>query len=354
MPLDPFIGSALVSAGSNLFSSFANGILGSNVNDDNRAYYDYAQQKANEFARSERIAAQEYNSPLNQLQLYSRAGMNPNLLTGQQFVPTSAVNNQPVSPPQAQSPWNIQSPISSQDLVNSAQSVSTNALRDGMVRLQNAQVDFTIANRHLTEQQAVNLRKDLDRLETSINEMNAHIRLMGEQGLYARAQRFHTNASEENIRLNTSWMPRLNKSTINESLSRIGLNHAQVTAIYENLPIVREQARSLKFQNDLNNANKIFLYRLPKQQYWANEASISFQRLTNGMASIRLQGMKDYYGVNQAIGVANGIVNVVRGAQEISPYQRAIDNGSKLMPFTSPGSPSPVPSPIGFNSSYSW
>lgn len=349
MALNPLAVAGISSA----FSSVANGLLGQSINEDNQYNYSLAQEKANAFARSERLAAQAYNSPLHQLQLYSQAGMNPNLLTGQQFVPTSAVNNQAVSPPVAQSPWQI-NPITAQDFALSAQALTTDALRNGMVKLQNAQVDFTIANRHLTEQQAVNLRKDLDRLQSTIDQMNASIRLMSEQGLLARAQRFNLNAQEESTRLDTSWKPRINRSMLNETASRIGLNHAQVTAIYENLPIVREQARSLQFQNDLNKANKLYLYRLPKQQYWSNQASISAQRLQNGMMEIRLQGMKDYYGVNQALGCANLIFTTINSAYTASPQQRAIDNFSKVMPFTG-SSPSPVvESPMQFNSSYSW
>lgn len=92
-------------AGGSLLSSIANGLFGSSSDSANRDFYREMQQQANEFARSERLDVQQYNSPQNQLRLYSQAGMNPNLLSGQQFVPTTAMNNQSVSPPQAQPRW---------------------------------------------------------------------------------------------------------------------------------------------------------------------------------------------------------------------------------------------------------
>ena len=68
-------------------------------NQSNLSNYNSAQERANEFAREERIAAQNYNSLDNQFAQMQRLGMNPNLLQGQDFLSTQPVQNQSVSPP---------------------------------------------------------------------------------------------------------------------------------------------------------------------------------------------------------------------------------------------------------------
>ena len=62
-------------------------------NNTNYQRYLEAQERANQFARDERIAAQNYNSLENQYSQMQRVGMNPNLLQGQDFLSTQTYHS---------------------------------------------------------------------------------------------------------------------------------------------------------------------------------------------------------------------------------------------------------------------
>ena len=63
-----------------LIPTVLNGSMQMLQNTQNKQAYFAAQERANQFAREERIAAQNYNSLENQFAQMQRVGMNPNLL----------------------------------------------------------------------------------------------------------------------------------------------------------------------------------------------------------------------------------------------------------------------------------
>ena len=115
-------------------------------NQSNLSNYNSAQERANEFAREERIAAQNYNSLDNQFAQMQRLGMNPNLLQGQDFLSTQPVQNQSVSPPQGIAPQMPVDSLAQSELANSqsrnfdAQTITEDLLRDMRYKLGESEI----------------------------------------------------------------------------------------------------------------------------------------------------------------------------------------------------------------------
>ena len=143
-----------------LIPTVLNGAMQMSQNNRNKQTYFDAQERANQFAREERIAAQNYNSLENQFAQMQRVGMNPNLLQGQDFLSTSPVSNQSVNPPQGIAPQMPVDSLSQSKLANSqqknidAQTITEDLLRDMRYKLGESEIVLNWSNtdlaKHLT------------------------------------------------------------------------------------------------------------------------------------------------------------------------------------------------------------
>ena len=135
-------------------------------NQSNQTAYRDAQQRANEFAREERIAAQNYNSLENQFAQMQRVGMNPNLLQGQDFLSTTPVGNQSVNPPQGIAPQMPVDSLAQSKLATSqsknidAQTITEDLLRDMRYKLGESEIVLNWSNTDLAKQSSLKLAQE--------------------------------------------------------------------------------------------------------------------------------------------------------------------------------------------------
>lgn len=336
--------------------SVVNGISQLFTNKSNQRNYEAAQERANAFARSERLQTQAYNSLENQFGQMARVGMNPNLLTGQSFVASSPMSNQPVSPPLNTAPT-MPSETLSQAAFNSASAenqresaVTTKELRSGLIRQQNAEYDFTVANTANTRASLPAIQKQTDLIDTTINDMVQRI--------------IESDARTQNIREDTARMRELRgtwrrdaDAKFNNIVSSTAVNGAQRQMLLANKQQILALAEQLRFQNDINNAtrNSQILFKLGER----TEQKVRIQNaITSGnMLRFQFGQMKTYSEFERVLGDVSSTLNVVNQLIELSPYERAKKDLKDLLPFSN-SSPStePLQTPYGsggFSSSWS-
>lgn len=342
----PFpVGAALAAAA---IPSVVNGFSQLFTNKSNLKNYNAAQERANAFARSERIAAQNYNSLENQFGQMARVGMNPNLLTGQSFVASSPVPNQSVSPPLNTAPAMPAETLSQAALNSSSaqsqheQAITTKELRAGLIKQQNAELAFTVANTDNAKAQLPAIQKQTDLMQTTINQMIQSI--------------IESDARTQNTREDTARMRELRgtwkreaDAKFNNIVSSTAVNSAQRQMLLANKEQILALAEQLRFQNDINNAtrNSQILFKLGER----TEQKVRIQNaITSGnMLRFQFGQMKTYSEFERVLGDVSSSLNVVNQLIELSPYERAKKDLKDLLPFST-SSPSTEPLPNPYNS----
>lgn len=302
------------------------------TNSDNRSFYQATQHQANEFARSERLAAQEYNSPLNQLSLMQQAGMNPNLLSGTMFQATSPVPNQSVSPPQSIAPT-LPSETLSQSGLNfssakdlQSQQISRDALLDGLVKTQNVTVDWIV-------QQKTESNERISQIQKNIEVMNETISSIKESILNSRAQRRLYDEQSKGQEIQNSWLPKINDTQIKKFVSDMRVNDAQRSFLYANAQQLKEMSRALWLQNDINYKNRWFTLQIPRLEYQKQNAAVIRAKVENNRLRFDFGKQKQYYDIDKAVQYLNVGLDLLDWSFSNSPWMKNFEMGKSLLPW---------------------
>lgn len=326
--------------------SVVNGISQMKTNADNQENYIAAQSRANEFAKSERLAAQKYNSLESQFAQMANVGMNPNLLTGQSFEPTSAVPNQSVAPPLNQ-PIQLPSETLTQAALNKAnerkaneEAITTDAIRDNLVKTQGAEYEFKVKEKEAKEQDIVNAKKQFEVLETT--RLNI-VQSMIESD--ARTQ----NIREETAKLRElkgTWRRDADKN-FERIVSEIATNKAQAAelmAAKAQLIALAEQLREdTSFKRDTHDARVKQQNNTTNKVFWdAQGAHITADNLrTQGQISQWQLGQYETYGdLNATLGLVNGGLQVVDKLIQLHPATQLKNDIKDVVPFAHGSNPS--------------
>lgn len=159
MALDPLsLAVGVVGAGTNLFSQMNANKVNQKINEANLQYQREAAEKQMQFQREERLAAQEYNSPSNQANLFRQAGLNPLAMMehGNSFAPTSAQSGSGLGVPSM-------IPYQAPQLDTGALMNSLNSMYDNKIKREQAEaLKYQNDNKELTYQmQILNLYEDI-------------------------------------------------------------------------------------------------------------------------------------------------------------------------------------------------
>lgn len=335
----------------------ANQLLGDLTFGKNQRAYQDAQERANQFAREERERAQQYNSLENQFAQMQRVGMNPNLLTGQAFEGTSPMQNQSVAPPQQQpaqfSPEGL-SQIGlnkANEKKSSAEAITTEMIRDNLVKTQGAQYEFTVAQKNVSEAQLQNTKKEFEVLDATVENIKQTC-----INLDAQTQNMRENTAKLR-ELQGTWRRNADKE-FEHIVSEIAVNDAQkaqLLASRDNLLSLAENVREdTLYKRDTHNARVIEQNNQTNRAFWEYKgAKISANNLfTSGKISQWQLGQYESYGeLNNVISTVDAGARVVDRLISLSPAERAKRDLKDFVPFSSNSSnPSSAPLPNSFSS----
>lgn len=340
--------------------SILNTIGARKQNRENMAFQAQQQQIANDFASREAEKARNYNSPAHQLQLYQDAGMNPNLISGEDFVPTQSVQNQSVPNYSQPSPMQLESPDigtllqqRAQSKLLNEQSLSEKTMRGPNVRLADANFDYIVENTNHT-------REDIKMLSKKMYEIDETVKLIQEQVKYYNSLVNNVNADtsvkESQVDLNnelakneeykrTTFYP----MQLRQMASQIAVNTAQRSFLLANAKYFGQMARSVMFQNDVNQANKTYILQMPKLSYFQNLHSLHLTLTQEGMMKFQFGQLRSYSDLERMLNLASGSVNMLNGLFHLDPFSQTFDRLQKvgsLIPFS--GGSSPQGSPSGY------
>lgn len=312
-----------------------NGAMQMFQNNQNYKHYLEAQERANQFAREERIAAQNYNSLENQFAQMQRVGMNPNLLQGQDFLSTSPVSNQSVNPPQGIAPQMPVDSLSQSKLTDSqkrnidAQTITEDLFRDLRYKLGETEIILNWANTDLaksnslkTDQERINLGRAFFNLLLEANEITSRTKVN-------QASAASLAAQTEGQRISNSYAPMLSKATYNKIVSDSVANYANADLMRSNSRQIQEFTKGLRLDNRFkfqtyNDRLRLFKVGLDKERI-----GVEIMRTNNGMLKFQFGQMKTYDDWKQSLGIALDAVNVIKGIQDAHPLNPSNNWGLK-------------------------
>ena len=343
MALIEAIAPTLLNAGSTLLN-----------NAFNRSYYSRMQDKANAFAVQERLAAQDYNSPANQLRLMQEAGMNPNLLTGTAFEATSPVQNQSVSPPMGEAPQAPAVDVTSARLneanarKSAEEAVTVDSLREGLVKVQNATFDFVVKQTERIEEEIPAIRKQVDLIAEQCNALQKSASLSDAQ---AQNVRENTRKTQQEIQAYS----KLWRAQYNEIASRISVNSAQREFLLANKDNILALTEGVKFQNDLNNDGRTYLLQGIFNNWQEGVARIKLMRAQEKLFNFELGQQHTFSSLHHSMQLLNEALKAVKAFDDLNPARQGYKAGLNMlggkigdsMDFNSPSV-----APAGFGSSW--
>ena len=224
-------------------------------NNQNYKNYLTAQERANQFAREERIAAQNYNSLENQFAQMQRVGMNPNLLQGQDFLSTSPVSNQSVNPPQGIAPQMPVDSLSQSNLADSqrrnidAQTITEDLMRDLRYKLGESEIVLNWSNTDVAKQSSLKLAQERLNLGRSFHNLLLEANEIVSRTKVNQASASSLSAQTEGQRISNAYAPMLSKATYNKIVSDSVANYANASFMRANERQIQEFTRGLRLDN---------------------------------------------------------------------------------------------------------
>lgn len=323
-------------------------------NQSNLSNYNAVQERSNQFAREERIAAQNYNSLENQYAQIQRVGMNPNLLQGQDFLSTTPVSNQPVSPPQGIAPQMPVDSLAQSELANSqsrnidAQTITEDLLRDMRYKLGESEIVLNWSNTDMAKQSSLKLAQERLNLGRSFHNLLLEANEIVSRTKVNQATLGSISAQTEGQQISNRFAPLLSRATYNKILSDAAVNYENVNLMRTNELHIQEFTRGLRFDNNFKSftfPDRLRLYRLGVGK---ERIGVDIMRTQNGMLKFQFGQMKTYDDWKQSLGIANDAIQVIKGLQDINPIDKNINRGLNILHSVSPmlGTPS-APSTFG-------
>lgn len=304
-------------------------------NNANSSQYRDAQERANQFAREERIAAQNYNSLENQFAQMQRVGMNPNLLQGQDFLSTSPVSNQSVNPPQGIAPQMPIDSLSQSKLANSqsrnidAQTITEDLLRDMRYKLGESEIVLNWANTDVAKQSSLNLAQVRLNLGRTFHNLLLEANEIVSRTKVNQASAASLAAQTEGQRISNSYAPMLSKATYNKIVSDSVANYANADLMRSNSLQIQEFTKGLRLDNRFkfqtyNDRLRLFKVGLNKERI-----GVEIMRTNNGMLKFQFGQMRTYDDWQKSLGIALDAVNVIKGIQDAHPLNPSNNWGLK-------------------------
>lgn len=302
-----------------------------------RNYKNYlaAQERANQFAREERIAAQNYNSLENQFAQMQRVGMNPNLLQGQDFLSTSPVSNQSVNPPQGIAPQMPVDSLSQSKLANSqsrnidAQTITEDLLRELRYQLGESEIVLNWANTDMAKQSSLKLAQERINLGRSFYNLLLEANEIVSRTKVNQASAASLAAQTEGQRISNTYAPMLSKATYNKIVSDSVANYANADLMRSNSRQIQEFTKGLRLDNRFkfhtyNDRLRLFKIGLNKERI-----GVDILRTQSGTLKFQFGQMKTYDDWKQSLGIAMDAVKVIQGIQDAHPLNPSNNFGLK-------------------------
>lgn len=294
-------------------------------NQSNQSAYRDAQERANEFAREERIAAQNYNSLENQFAQMQRVGMNPNLLQGQDFLSTTPVSNQSVNPPQGIAPQMPVDSLGQSKLASSqaknvdAQTITEDLLRDLRYKLGESEIVLNWSNTDMAKQSSLKLAQERLNLGRSFHNLLLEANEIVSRTKVNQASASSLSAQTEGQRISNRYAPMLSRATYNKIVSDAAVNYQNVSLMRANERQIQEFTKGLRLENSFNHftfGDRLSLYRTGVNK---ERIGVEIMRTQNGMIKFQFGQMKTYDDWKQSLGIAVDAVNVIKGVQDANP-----------------------------------
>lgn len=305
-------------------------------NDANYDRYSEAQERANQFAREERIAAQNYNSLENQFAQMQRVGMNPNLIQGQDFLSTTPVANQSVNPPQGIAPQMPVDSLAQSELEHSqsrnidAQTITEDLLRDLRYKLGESEIVLNWSNTDMAKQSSLKLAQERLNLGRSFHNLLLEANEIVSRTKVNKATESSISAQTEGQRITNRYAPMLSRATYNKIVSDAAVNYENANLMRANERQIQEFTRGLRFDNNFKSytfGDRLRLYRLGVGK---ERLGVDIMRTQNGMIKFQFGQMKTYDDWKQSIGIANDAIQVIKGLQDINPIKQQTDRAFQL------------------------
>lgn len=316
-----------------------NGAMQMFQNNQNYKNYLSAQERANQFAREERIAAQNYNSLENQFAQMQRVGMNPNLLQGQDFLSTSPVSNQSVNPPQGIAPQMPVDSLSQSKLANSqsrnidAQTITEDLLRDLRYKLGESEIVLNWSNTDEANESARKLVQERLNLGRAFYNLLLEANEIVSRTKANQASADSLAAQTEGQRISNSYAPMLSKATYNKIVSDSTVNYANADFLRAHSRQIQEFTKGLRLDNRFKFQTYGDRLRLFKIGLNKERIGVEILRTQSGMLKYQFGQMKTYDDWKQSLGIARDAVNVIKGIQDAHPLNP--DNNFGLKYFDS-------------------
>lgn len=324
---------------STLIPTVFNGLMQNQQNQQNTENYFKAQERANQFAREERIAAQNYNSLENQYAQMQRVGMNPNLLQGQDFLSTSPVSNQSVNPPQGIAPQMPVDSLSQSKLADSqkrnidAQTITEDLFRDLRYKIGESEIVLNWSNTDMAKQSSLKLAQERLNLGRSFHNLLLEANEIISRTKVNQASAVSLAAQTEGQRISNSYAPLLSKATYNKIVSDSVANYANADLMRSNSRQIQEFTKGLRLDNRFKFQTYGDRLRLFKVGLNKERIGVDILRTNNGMLKFQFGQMKTYDDWKQSLGIALDAVNVIKGIQDAHPLNP--DNNFGLKYFDS-------------------
>lgn len=308
-----------------LIPTVFNGLMQMQQNEQNTENYFKAQNQANQFAREERIAAQNYNSLENQYAQMQRVGMNPNLLQGQDFLSTSPVSNQSVNPPQGIAPQMPVDSLSQSKLADSqkrnidAQTITEDLFRDLRYKMGESEIILNWANTDMAKQSSLKLAQERLNLGRTFYNLLLEANEIVSRTKVNQASAASLAAQTEGQRISNSYAPMLSKATYNKIVSDSVANYANADLMRSNSRQIQEFTKGLRLDNRFKFQTYGDRLRLFKVGLNKERIGVDILRTNNGMLKFQFGQMKTYDDWKQSLGIALDAVNVIKGIQDAHP-----------------------------------
>ena len=320
---------------STLIPTVLNGGMQLLQNKQNYNNYLDAQLRANEFAREERIAAQNYNSLENQYAQMQRVGMNPNLLQGQDFLSTSPVSNQSVNPPQGIAPQMPVDSLSQSKLANSqsrnidAKTITEDLFRDLRYKLGESEIVLNWSNTDMAKQSSLKLAQERLTLGRSFHNLLLEANEIVSRTKLNQASASSLAAQTEGQRISNSYAPMLSKATYNKIVSDSVANYANAEFMRSNSRQIQEFTKGLRLDNRFKFQTYDDRLRLFKVGLNKERIGVEIMRTNNGMLKFQFGQLKTYDDWQKSLGIALDAVKVIQGIQDAHPLNPSNNWGLK-------------------------
>ncbi len=318
-----------------LIPTVFNGAMQMFQNNRNTQNYFDAQERANQFAREERIAAQNYNSLENQFAQMQRVGMNPNLLQGQDFLSTSPVANQSVNPPQGIAPQMPADSLSQSKLVDSqkrnidAQTITEDLLRDLRYKLGESEIVLNWSNTDMAKQSSLKLAQERLNLGRSFHNLLLEANEIVSRTKVNQASAASLTAQTEGQRISNSYAPLLSRATYNKIVSDSVANYANADLMRSNSRQIQEFTKGLRLDNRFKFQTYGDRLRLFKVGLNKERIGVEILRTNSGILKFQFGQLKTYDDWKQSLGIALDAVNVIKGVQDAHPLNPSNNFGLK-------------------------